>query len=159
MKFEDKKNISNQLNEYDFQKLKLKFLDKDEIKIFSTLCQDGIFSIDEIIYNKSDKILIATFSRFCWEFVEKKIKNKTFYRVVSGLRICHVDDISYINIDKIDSSMFINLLSVDFNENQIILNFSSDLTIKLQVEKIKIFLDDLDMPWPTVKKPMHKLIN
>ena len=24
--------------------------------------------------NKSDKVLIATFSRFCWEFVEKKIK-------------------------------------------------------------------------------------
>ena len=156
MKSEDKSNISDHLNEYDFKKLKIKFLDKDEIKIFSTLCQDGIFSIDEIIYNKSDKILIATFSRFCWEFVEKKIKNKTFYRVVSGLRICHVDDISYINIDKIDSSMFINLLSVDYNENQIILNFSSDLTIKLQVEKIKIFLDDLDMPWPTVKKPMHK---
>ena len=38
-----------------------------------------IFSIDEIIYNKSDKVLIATFSRFCWEFVEKKIKGKTFY--------------------------------------------------------------------------------
>ena len=66
-------------------------LDKDEIKIFSTLCQDGIFSIDEIIYNKSDKILIATFSRFCWEFVEKKIKVETFYRVVSGIRICNVN--------------------------------------------------------------------
>ena len=23
-------------------------------------------------------------------------------------------------------------------------------------EKIKIFLDDLDMPWPTGKKPIHK---
>ena len=43
MKFEDKKNISKHIDEYDFQKLKLKFSDKDEIKIFSTLCQDGIF--------------------------------------------------------------------------------------------------------------------
>ena len=76
MKSEDKSNISDHLNEYDFKKLKIKFLDKDEIKIFSTLCQDGIFSIDEIIYNKSDKILIATFSRFCWEFVEKKNKRR-----------------------------------------------------------------------------------
>ena len=40
MKFEDKSNISDHLNEYDFKKLKIKFLDKDEIKIFSTLCQD-----------------------------------------------------------------------------------------------------------------------
>ena len=156
MKFEDKRNISDHLNEYDFKKLKIKFFDKDEIKIFSTLCQDGIFSIDEIIYNKSDKILIATFSRFCWEFVEKKIKDKTFYRVVSGIRICNVNKITYTNKDKIDSSKFINLLSVDYDKNQITLNFSLDIKIKLFIEKIEIYLDDLDMPWPTGKKPMHK---
>ena len=156
MKSEDKRNISDHLNEYDFKKLKIKFLDKDEIKIFSTLCQDGIFSIDEIIYNKSDKILIATFSRFCWEFVGKKIKDETFYRVVSGIRICNVNEINYINQELIDSSKFINLLSVDYYNNNITFNFSSEFTIKLKVEKIEIFLDDLDMPWPTGKKPMHK---
>ena len=156
MKLDDKKNISKHIDEYDFQKLKLKFLDKDEIKIFSTLCQDGIFSIDEIIYNKSDKVLIATFSRFCWEFVEKKIKDKTFYRVVSGIRICNVNKIKYVNKDKIDTSKFMNLLSVNNQENEIILNFSLEITIKLLIEKIEIYLDDLDMPWPTGKKPMHK---
>ncbi|MDA9755217.1 DUF2948 family protein [bacterium] len=155
MKFEDKKNISGHLNEYNFKKLKIKFLDKDEIKIFSTICQDSIFSIDEIIYNKSEKILIATFSRFCWEFVGKKIKDETFYRVVSGIRICNVNKITYKNKDKINSSKFINLLSVDNDKNEIALNFSSDVTIKLFVEKIEIYLDDLDMPWPTGKKPMH----
>ena len=156
MKSEDKRNISDHLNELDFKKLKLKFLDKDDLKIFSTLCQDGIFSIDEIIYNKSDKILIATFSRFCWEFLEKKIKDKTFYRVVSGIRICNVNKINYSNKDKINSSKFINLLSVENSENKVILNFSSDITIKLLVKKIEVYLDDLDMPWPTGKKPMHK---
>ena len=156
MKSENKRNISDHLNEYDFKKLKIKFLDKDEIKIFSTLCQDGIFSIDEIIYNKNDKILIATFSRFCWEFVEKKIKGKTFYRVVSGIRICNVNKFHYSNKDKINSSKFINLLSVDNDKNEITLNFSLDVTIKLFIENIEIYLDDLDMPWPTGKKPMHK---
>ena len=156
MKSEDKSNISDHLNENDFKKLKIKFLDKDEIKIFSALCQDGIFSIDEIIYNKSEKILIATFSRFCWEFLGKKIKDESFYRVVSGIRICNVNEITYTNKDKINSSKFINLLSVDYDKNQITLNFSLDITIKLFIEKIEIYLDDLDMPWPTGKKPMHK---
>ena len=114
-----------------------------------------IFSIDEIIYNKSEKIMIATFSRFCWEFVGKKIKDETFYRVVSGIRICNVNKITYTNKDKINSSKFINLLSVDNDKNEIALNFSSDVTIKLFVEKIEIYLDDLDMPWPTGKKPMQ----
>ena len=156
MKFDNKKNISKYLNEYDFKKLKLKFCEKDEIKIFSSLCQDSIFSIDEIIHNKSDKMLIATFSRFCWEFTEKMLNSKTFYRVVSGIRIYNVTDIRYDNFDNIGSSKFINLLSVDYYHNEITLNFSLNLTIKIKVEKIKILLDDLDMPWPTVKKPMHK---
>ena len=156
MNSKHKKNISDHLNEYDFKKLKLKFLDKEEIKIFSSLCQDGIFSRDEIIYNKIDKVLIATFSRFCWECVEKKINDKTFYRVVSGIRICNVNTINYVNKDKIISSKFINLLSVDSHKNEIVLNFSSDITIKIFTEKIEIYLDDLDMPWPTGKKPLHK---
>ena len=135
MKSEDKSNISEHLNEYDFKKLKIKFLDKDEIKIFSTLCQDGIFSIDEIIYNKRDKLLIATFSRFCWEFVEKKIKGKTFYRVVSGIRICNVNKINYVNEDKIDSSKFINLLSVEKPENELILHFVINISFINQQSK------------------------
>ena len=67
-----------------------------------------------------------------------------------------INKITYINKDKINSSKFINLLSVDNQENEIILNFSSDITVKLLIEKIEIYLDDLDMPWPTGKKPMHK---
>ena len=61
-----------------------------------------------------------------------------------------------MNKDKINSSKFINLLSVDNDKNEITLNFSSDLTIKLFIEEIEIYLDDLDTPWPTGKKPMHK---
>ena len=49
-----------------------------------------------------------------------------------------------------------NLLSVVNDKNEITLNFSLGLTIKLFIEKIEIYLDDLDMPWPTGKKPMHK---
>ncbi len=156
MKFKDNRDITHHPNENDYKKLKLKFLDKDDIKIFSTLCQDGIFSIDEIIYNKSEKILLATFSRFCWELFEKNSKDKNFYRVVSGIRICSIDKINYIKKNNIDRSNFINLLSVNYHKNKFTLNFSCDFTIKLLVEKIEIFLDDLDMPWPTAKKPIHK---
>ena len=28
--------------------------------------------------------------------------------------------------------------------------------LKLLIEKIEIYLDDLDMPWPTGKKPIHE---
>ena len=85
------------------------------------------------------------------------MKEEIFYRVVSGIRICNVNKITYKNKNKINSSKFINLLSVDNHKNEIVLNFSSDITIKIFTEKIEIYLDDLDMPWPTGKKPLHKL--
>ena len=55
------------------------------------------------------------------------------------MRICNVNTINYINKDKIISSKFINLLSVDNHENEIILNFSSDITIKIFTKKIEIY--------------------
>ena len=85
MKSEDKRNISNQLNEYDFKKLKIKFLDKDEIKIFSTLCQDGIFSFDEIIYNNKDieKYILENNPKFViiYQNIDDNIR-KEMYRLL-----------------------------------------------------------------------------
>ena len=68
--------------------------------------------------------------------------------------------------DKIIGSTAIILVGLSYGDNYYlkfgirllkkILNFSLDVTIKLFIEKIEIYLDDLDMPWPTGKKPMHK---
>ena len=156
MKFEDKRNIPDHFNEYDFRKLKLKFLDKDDIKIFSTLCQDGIFSINEIIFNQSDKILLATFSRFCWEFVEKRTKNETFYRVVSGIQIKEINYVKFVDFNDEDKTNFLNLLAITFKNKCLELNFSSSKLIKLSVNKINILLEDINLPWPTKNRPMHK---
>ena len=37
----------------------------------------------------------------------------------------------------------------------ITLQFSCNVNIKIYIGKIDIFLDDLDIPWPTAKKPKH----
>ena len=49
----------------------------------------------------------------------------------------------------------------NFDKNDLIVTMDSDgedrpIELKLLIEKIEIYLDDLDMPWPTGKKPMHK---
>ncbi len=155
MKLKKNKNF-NEIDEYNLKKLKLKCLHKNDIEIFSTLCQDGIFSIDEMIFQKNENIFIATFSRFCWEYTEKSMKQQTFYRVVSGIRVFYVKEINYENFQNVDASKFVNLLSVEINKNILTFNFSLNVTITLHTKKIKIFLDDLDMPWPTGKKPIHE---
>ena len=144
-------------SDYDFKKLKIKAIDSDDLTILSSLCQDGIFSVDEIVYLKEEKKLIATFSRFCWELKNTLDYGKqVHFRVVTGLQIHNVININYKNFEKIKNNDFFNLLSITHKSNLITLNFSLNSSISVKVKKIKILLDDLDIPWPTVKKPIHK---
>ena len=93
-------------SDYDFKKLKIKAIDSDDLTILSSLCQDGIFSVDEIVYLKEEKKLIATFSRFCWELKNTLDYGKqVHFRVVTGLQIHNVVNINYKNFVSIEAGL------------------------------------------------------
>ena len=144
-------------SDYDFKKLKIKAISRGDLTILSSLCQDGIFSVDEIVYIKDENKLVTTFSRFCWELKNISDYNKkVHFRVVSGLQINDVLKINYNNFNNINNDNFFNLLSISYNYNCISFNFSLNSSIDIKVKKINILLDDIDLPWPTIKKPIHK---
>ena len=152
-----KKNNKITSNDYDFTKLKLKARDLEDLNILSSLCQDGIFSYEEMIFLKQEKKFVATFSRFCWEF-----KNNFYYddltnfRIVSGLQINKIQEIKYLNFKKKKNLNYLNLLSITLEDGYLSLNFSLDLFIRMKVINLDVFLDDIDMPWPTINKPKHR---
>ena len=136
-------------------KIKLNAFTNDDLKILSYLCQDAILSNEEFFYDKDQELFIATFSRYCWE-KEKNINTESNinYRVISGLQIKHVKKISY---KKLNSSIpFLNLLAISYKSKKITLHFSSSIEFVLQCDKIEVYLEDIDIPWPTKLKPEHK---
>ena len=132
------------------------YTDKD-LKIISYLCQDGIFSQEEILFNKEKKLFIATFSRYCWEKEENNInkENESYFRVVSGLQIKNVNSINYKNFNTND--LFLNLLAITNKKNKIFLHFSESIEIMLNYEKMSVLIEDIDVPWPTKLKPKHDI--
>ena len=92
------------------EKIRLTASTDKDLKIISYLCQDAIFSKEEILFDKEKKLFIATFSRYCWEKEENNInkKNESYFRVVSGLQIKNVNSINYKNLNTKD--LFLNLL-------------------------------------------------
>ena len=98
-------------------KIRLNALNNDDLKIFSFLCQDAIISKEEIFYDKTKKIFVATLTRYCWE--QQKLNDKNInYRVVTGLQIRNVKNVEYINFKSKIS--FYNLLAITYeNENVI----------------------------------------
>ena len=148
------KNKNNLSDNYNIKKLKIKAVDVKDIKILSSLCQDGIFSLKEMKHLFAEKTFVATFSRFCWESYGNK--ETKYYRVVSGIQIKEIKDIKFINFNKKDKKNFLNLLTMTYENQNLLLKFSSSKLIKLNINKINILLDDIDIPWPTVNKPKHK---
>ena len=72
------------------KKIRLNAFNKDDLKIFSFLCQDAIISKEEIFYDKATKLFVATLTRYCWE-KEEIADQKINYRVVTGLQIKNID--------------------------------------------------------------------
>jgi hypothetical protein len=136
-------------------KIKLNASSKDDLKIFSYLCQDAILSQDEFYFDKDQKLFIATFSRYCWEKEEvTNSSNDINYRVISGLQIKHVKNVFY---NKLSSRLsFLNLLAISYKKKKITLHFSSSVEFILDCEKVEAYLEDIDIPWPTKLKPEHK---
>ena len=134
-------------------KIRLNALNYDDLKIFSFLCQDAIISKEEIFYDETKKIFVVTLTRYCWEKQELNDK-KINYRVVSGLQIKNVNDVEYINFKSKIS--FYNLLAITYEKANVILNLSMSSKIKLNCKKINATIEDIDIPWPTKLKPLHK---
>ncbi len=134
-------------------KIRLNAFNNDDLEIFSFLCQDAIISKEEIFYDKTKKIFVATLTRYCWE--QQKLYDKNInYRVITGLQIRNVNNIEYINFrSKIP---FYNLLAITYEKENIILNLSMSSKIKLDCKKINAIIEDIDIPWPTKLKPLHK---
>ena len=138
-------------------KIKLTAVSNEDIKIFSYLCQDAIISKDELLFDKKEKMFLATLSRYCWEKLEdNKLKEKDVnYRVVSGLRITNVTDVNYINFSKALDMEFLNLLAISYKDKNITLHFSLSVEIVLILDDVFAVLEDIDIPWPTKLKPEH----
>tara|TARA_B100000242_G_scaffold155761_1_gene111343 strand:+ start:124 stop:543 length:420 start_codon:yes stop_codon:yes gene_type:complete len=134
-------------------KIRLNALNNDDLKIFSFLCQDAIISKEEIFYDKTKKMFVVTLTRYCWEhqaLIDKNIN----YRVVTGLQIKNVNNVEYINFKS--KIPFYNLLAITYEKANIILNLSMSSKINLDCKKIDATIEDIDIPWPTKLKPLHR---
>ena len=134
--------------------MNLNAIDTDELKIIGTILQDGLIEVSDIKYLPSIRSFFLMITRFMWE---EKIVNKVNQRIKSVL--CFEDVISVYskNIDQLNKSKKLELLTFNYYPNkskniEIELLFKNDAIIKLETEIIRCKLDVQGNPWGTEEK-------
>ncbi len=138
-----------------YEALRLKAETNEQVDVISTLLQDAIFNIDMCSLHDEDSCLRMLFNRFCWELIDEN--TLVYYRVYSCLYIHAVTGIkANINISQHDKHEFLNLLGMHSTaENELMFIFSGGKHLKVSVERISVYMKDINHPWITSSIPRH----
>ena len=143
--------------------LKLIAKTEEDLKVISAHLQDSIAKTSDIANLKKNRIFLMQLNRFMWEDVEKGVfrKNK---RVISVLKFENVVSVNSKNLNQKNTERFLDFLAIETKllsdkNYEVKLNFAGDILIKLNLEIIECFLEDISDPWETKNKPKHDLFN
>jgi len=143
--------------------LKLNATSDEDLRVISAHLQDSIVQVKNIVHLKKNKILLIQFNRFMWEDVERGVfrKNK---RILSILKLDNVAGVYSKNLNQKNQERFLDFLAIETKllsdkSYEIKLNFAGGILIKINVEVIECFLEDLGEPWETKNKPKHNFFD
>ncbi len=141
------------------ERLKLVAMDKEDLGIISTYCQDAVLKIGDLEYLPKEERFVIAMNRYVWE-------NSGKMNVPERRRaILHFNKISNVKITGIDRNKpddVLALLAVTFEPDDLPagkmhLVFSGNSAIRFDVECIEAQLSDLDAAWQAKSRPAHSL--
>lgn len=131
--------------------LKLVALDRDDIAVVSAHVQDALVKVADIFWQPREHRFVMALNRFDWmSAVDAKPDSRKagYRRCRTALRFERVLACKYRNLDQTNKDAWLNLLAVEFAENDtpagvVQLTFSGGGVIRLEVECLEAELVDL----------------
>ena len=153
-------NINKQLQKYADSAISLRCKQPQDLEVVSSLLQDALVGNADLRFEKSKNRFLFVVNRFCWEAATKISKDKSYYRVLSGVNIQNVTSVKHQNLtlyNEENSALFYNLLTIEYDSdnNEVMLVFSENVSVKLTVSELDIFIRDIAEPYPTTQIPNH----
>ncbi len=134
-------------------RLKLRALDEADLEVCSAVLQEAVVKIGDLTFLPGARRVVVLFNRFCWESVDDSL-----CRVRTGMHIENVLRAQTRDIAQTDPNAALVLLAMRYLENTngngiIELIFSDGGIMRLEVECIDIYLDDVSSPWSVDASP------
>ena len=137
--------------------------DAEDLQVISSLIQDAVLTVNEINWNRMERQTVFLLKRFRWEDVElAKQQGRDPERVKSLLVIQNATGLASHGIDRKQTDAILSLMSLEFSGAEdgvgdMILTFSGDGAMKVQIDGLDITLRDVTRPYvaPSKQVPHH----
>ncbi len=137
--------------------------DAEDLQVISSLTQDAVLTVDDLKWNRAERQLVFLLKRFRWEDVElAKQQGRDPERVQSLLVIQNATGLASQGIDRKQADIVLSLMSLEFSGavdgvGDLILTFSGDGALKVQVDGLDVALRDVTRPYvaPSKQVPNH----
>ena len=134
-----------------------------DLKVIAALCQDSVGTSENIRHNKKGKSFSILINRFKWESSNKlKEKKGPPLRVKTALFFRWVLSVKSRGLKRKGSAEYFYLLDIKYKSvdgfNSVILIFSGNIEIFLEVEYLEAFMKDIGEVYyaKSGKFPAHK---
>ena len=134
--------------------LRLAAKDSEDLKVISAHMQDALVRLADIRYLAKSRQFAFVANRFAWELQPKAERRR------SGLHFEHVLSVKQHGIMAQAKDAILSLLAITFEPGPeptgtVVLTFSANCTIRLEVEYLDLHLKDLGGVWATHLTPHH----
>jgi hypothetical protein len=144
------------MSDADDKPLKLRAGDGEDLAVISALLQDALVPLGDITYLPHEKSFIMAMNRYRWE------RGDARQRVHSGIQFDTVQRAQFSGIDQRNRRQFLSFMAIELQPQSddldvILLQFSGEGRIRLQIDNLSCHLTDFDEPWSTQWRPDHDL--
>jgi hypothetical protein len=136
--------------------LKLRAEDAEDLAVLSTVLQDALVAVGEMVWLADERRFVLVANRFRWE-PEGPAPRRGFERTLAGLRIDRVTSVQRRGFSPRESERLLVLLAIRAEGEALYFDFAGGCSVRLDVERIECHLDDLGEPWPTRWQPRHPI--
>lgn len=138
--------------------LKLLALDEEDLQVVSSQLQDAVVRVGDMTYLPSQKRFAALVNRFDWQSAGND--DDRYRRLRTALRFDRVLAARHKDLAPENEKRILSLLAIAFEPGEapggmVVLYFSGNVTVQLDVECIEAEMRDLGPAWRTRHKPEH----
>ena len=159
------------------ERLKLRAADGDDLAIVGAYLQDALVPVADMCFLSDENRFVLVANRFRWEKLEVRDGDasqerasakpagepgETYERVHCGITFEHVKRVKSLGFAPgaaADRGRLLEVLTIVVEDNdaanEITMVFSGNTAIKLEVDAVEVFVQDLGEPWPTMWRPHH----